>query len=571
MCLLTGNRWFNAKKGTVEKCDFCPDMVRDGELPHCVTACPNGVFYFGDENEDAVSNGEDTVKFSELLTTRAGYRAMEDLGTKPRVYYLPPVNRLFPFKDMEPTAKKHQLQIKLIMNSQTENIHNLSENQVDQITRDLMPRKFGLYGKIWVILLVAILAGGLFFYYQQLRHGLIVTGLRDYTIWGIYIANFVFFVAVSLVGSLVSAILKLTNVHWRTPLTRISEMIAVASILFGGLVIIIDMGRPDRFLNVIIHARIQSPITWDVIVITTYLFISALLLYLPLLPDLALMRDRLRNIPKWQQWLYRFMANNWHNTPEQRKILNKAVTLLSVLIIPVAFGIHTVTSWLFATTLRAGWDSTNFGPYFISGAFMVGAAAVIACMFVFNKFYKLESYITLKHFDRMAKLLVLLSLVYLYFNINEYFVPAYKMKGSDSAHLHELFTGIYAPLFWSVQIGGMIIPIILLLFKKGRSPLPMFIISIMVIVGAWFKRFLIVIPTLNHPYFPMDQAPAAWRHYTPTLAEWWITASTLAGALLIVTLLVRYFPIIPVVETIEEKEHPVEDPGIEPAFENQTV
>lgn len=96
----------NAKKGTVEKCDFCPDMVRAGELPHCVTACPNGVFYFGDENEDAVTNGEDTVKLSELLTTRAGYRAMEELGTKPRVYYLPPVNRLFPFEEMEEEVKE---------------------------------------------------------------------------------------------------------------------------------------------------------------------------------------------------------------------------------------------------------------------------------------------------------------------------------------------------------------------------------------------------------------------------------------------------------------------------------
>jgi len=91
----------NAKKGTVEKCDFCPDQVRQGEMPHCVTACPNGVFYFGDENEDAVSNGEETLKLSELLTTRAGYRALEELGTKPRVYYLPPVNRLFPFEDMK--------------------------------------------------------------------------------------------------------------------------------------------------------------------------------------------------------------------------------------------------------------------------------------------------------------------------------------------------------------------------------------------------------------------------------------------------------------------------------------
>jgi molybdopterin-containing oxidoreductase family membrane subunit len=331
-------------------------------------------------------------------------------------------------------------------------------------------------------------------------------------------------------------------------------MIAVAAILFAGLVIIIDMGRPDRFLNVILHARIQSPITWDVIVITTYLFISMLLLYLPLLPDLALMRDRFKSVPKWQQKLYAIMANNWRDTPEQRKILNKAVTILSVLIIPVAFGIHTVTSWLFATTLRPGWDSTNFGPYFISGAFMVGAGAVIAAMYIFRRFYGLKTHITDAHFDRMGKLLVLLSLVYLYFNVNEYFIPAYKMKGSEAAHLRELFTGDYAPLFWSVQIGGMVIPILFLLFKKGRTPFPMFIIACMVIVGAWFKRFLIVIPTLNHPYFPMDQAPVEWRHYSPTLGEWFITAGTLAGALLVITLLVRLFPIIPVVETLEEEE-----------------
>jgi molybdopterin-containing oxidoreductase family membrane subunit len=349
-------------------------------------------------------------------------------------------------------------------------------------------------------------------------------------------------------------------------------MIAVASIMFAGLIIIIDMGRPDRFLNVIFHARIQSPITWDVMVITTYLFISMLLLYLPLLPDLAMMRDKLRNIPKWQQKMYAFMANNWRNTPEQRKILDKAVTILSVMIIPVAFGIHTVTSWLFATTLRAGWDSTNFGPYFISGAFMVGAGAVIAAMYVFRKFYNLEEYITLSHFDKMGKLLVLLSLVYLYFNVNEYFIPAYKMKGSESAHLNELFTGIYAPLFWAVQIGGMVIPILILVFNKGRKPLPMFVVAILVIVGAWFKRFLIVIPTLHHPYFPMDQgASETYTHYVPTTAEWFITAGTLAGALLIVTFLVRFFPIIPVAETIEEEDEMNEEMAMETKLNKQIV
>ena len=175
-------------------------------------------------------------------------------------------------------------------------------------------------------------------------------------------------------------------------------------------------------------------------------------------------------------------------------------------------------------------------------------------MYVFRTFYYLDKYLTAKHFNYMGRLLVLLSLVYLYFNINEYFVPAYKMKAQESAHLKELFYGSYAPLFWAVQVFSMIIPIIVLLFKWGRRPLPMFVVSIFVIVGAWFKRFLIVIPTLSHPYIPMTRVPESWQHYFPTFKEWWITAATLAGALLVVTILTRLFPVIPVAETIEEAE-----------------
>ena len=424
---------------------------------------------------------------------------------------------------------------------------------LDKLNEELMPRAFGRYGRIWVALLSFIFFVGLHFYIQQWQNGLIVTGLRDYTVWGIYISNFVFFVAISLVGSLISAILKLTNAHWSTPLTRISEIIAVAAIIFAGIVIIIDMGRPDRFLNVILYGRIQSPITWDVIVITTYLFISLLLLYLPMLPDLAILRDKFKSTPGWQSKMYSFMANNWQGKPEQIAMLKKSVFILSVLIIPVAFGIHTVTSWLFATTFRSGWDSTNFGPYFISGAFMVGAGGVISAMYILRKSYNLKDFITDDHFDKMGKLLVLLSMVYLYFNINEYFIPAYKMKGTEAEHLHELFTGSYSTMFWSVQILGMMVPIIVLLFAKGRKPLPMFIMSLLVIVGAWFKRFLIVIPTLNHPFFPKDQAPEEWIHYSPTIAEWSITLGTLAGALFIITFFVRYFPIIPIQETYDER------------------
>lgn len=428
------------------------------------------------------------------------------------------------------------------------------ETLINNLKADLLPQKFGLKGKVWVFLLIIMISVGFYAYYLQLRDGLIVTGMGDYVSWGIYISNFVFLVAVSLVGSLITAVLYLANVGWRAPLTRIAEVIAVACIIFAGLIIIVDMGRPERMLNLFIYGRIQSPILWDVIVVMTYMTISLLLLYFPLLPGMAYCRDHMPDIPKWQHKMYVILSLRWKGTRDQFNKIHKAIRILSILIIPVALSIHTVTSWLFATTFRAGWDSTNFGPYFVSGAFLVGAAAVIAGMYVFYKFYKnYDRYITKDHFDKMGKLLVMLALVYLYFNINEYIVPAYKMKGMEGIHMRELVLGHYAGMFWFAQIGGMILPLVLLMFKKMRNPLPMFIIALVVIVGAWVKRFLIVIPTMLHPFIPIQEVQEKWTHYTPTWQEMAITGASLAGALLVMTIFVRFFPILSIWEIAEER------------------
>jgi len=421
----------------------------------------------------------------------------------------------------------------------------------EQLTDDLAPKKFGLYGKIWIGFLLVIIIGAIYAYYLQFTEGLIITGMRDYSLWGIYISNFVFFVAISLVGSLVTAVLRLSGVTWATPLTRISEIIAVAAIIMGGLTIIIDMGRPDRILNLFLHGRLQSPIVWDVIVVTTYLTISVLLLYFPLLPDLQILRRKFKSNKKLSKIYARFSLN-WSGTKEQKSIYNWSIRTLSVLIIPVAFGIHTVTAWLFAATYRPGWDSSNFGPYFIAGAFVAGAGAVISVMYILRRTHNLQEYITDFHFDIMGKLLVLLILIYIYFNVNEFLVPALKMRESEAIHLKSLFIGDEALLFWSAILGGLVIPAILLLFKKMRKPLPLFFIGIAVVVGAWWKRYIIVIPTLLHPFLPKQGVPESWHHYSPTHLEWLITWGTLAGAMLIVTLLVRYVPIIPIHETAEE-------------------
>lgn len=432
-----------------------------------------------------------------------------------------------------------------------------AETTIKELTEDLQPRPFSKAGMMWVAALSLLIINGLYSYYRQLNDGLEVTAMNNYVSWGIYISNFVFFVAVSLVGSLISAILKLSNAKWSVPLTRIAEIIAVACIMFAGLIIIVDMGRPERFYFLFIHGRIQSPIIWDVLVVTTYLVISILLLYLPLLPDLAILRDRMKNIPKWQHKLYRILSLKWTGSKGQYAIMNKSIKILAVLIIPIALGIHTVTSWLFASTVRPGWNSTNFGPYFVAGAFMVGAATVIAAMFVARRYYRLEKYFTDEIFDKMGKLLVLLSLIYLYFNINEYLTPAYKMMAAERGHLETLFAGEFAWIFWPVMIIGIVLPIILMLFKWGRKPLPIFIICIVVIIGAWFKRYLIVVPTLFHPILPpIEQGgilPTA-IHYYPTWHEWSITIASVAAAMFVITILFRYLPFVGIAEMAEQKE-----------------
>ncbi len=415
-----------------------------------------------------------------------------------------------------------------------------------------MPQKFGRRGMIWIAILVTVACIGAFAYIKQLREGLVVTNMGDYVSWGIYISNFVFFVAVSLVGSLITAIFRLTNVPWRTPLTRIAEIIAVSNITFASLIIIVDMGRPERLLNLFIHGRIQSPILWDVIVITTYFCLSLLLLYITLLPDIKMMIAAKNKLGKPFSKLYRWLGSFWKETNPQEKMRDRSITILCITVIPVAFCIHTVTSWLFATTYRPGWDSSNFGAYFVSGAFLVGAGAVVVAMYVFRRIYKLENYITEMHFDKMGKLTVMLALLYLYFNVNEFLVPAFKMKKEETEYLSGLFTGDYAPMFWFAILVGMILPILILIFPKGRKPNAMFVVGVMVVVGAWFKRYLIVTPTLLHPFLPKYDSPARFSYYFPSWEEWAITAGSLAGVLLIITFFARVFPVISIYKTLED-------------------
>ena len=424
----------------------------------------------------------------------------------------------------------------------------------DTLLNDLAPQKFGKAGIIWTWSLVIISIIGIIAYIDQVIRGQVVTNMHDYALWGIYISNFVFFVATSFVGTLTVAILRLTHNAWRTPIVRIAEIISLASIIMAGITIMIDMGRPDRLLYLFIYGRMQSPIIWDVIIIPTYIVISLLLLYFPLLPDLAILKKHYSKInPNLSKWYGRFSLN-WTGSAAQKKIQLKSIKLIVILIIPAGFILQTIDAWLFSTLFRVGWDSTNMGAYFISGASVAGIGALVTVVYVIQKAYNLEAYITDFHFDKLGKFLVLTCLIYLYFNINEYLIPEFTSKKEEITHVNVLFSGEYAPLFWFVIIGGLIIPIIVLLFKQGRKPLPMFLIGLLVVVGSWWKRYLIVTPTLLHPFLPIQGVPESWHHYFPSLHEWAITTATLTMALLIITGLVRYLPIIPIQRTADEHE-----------------
>lgn len=409
--------------------------------------------------------------------------------------------------------------------------------------------------RAWVVLLTLICAAGVGAWIWQLREGLGVTAMRDYVSWGVYISLLFFFVGISLIGALVSSALRFSNAKWRFPLMRIAEAVTLSSVFFAALMPVLDMGRPERLYFLLTHGRLQSPILWDVVAIATYFFGSLLFFYLPLIPDLALMRDRLTDAPPRRRRLIKFFAANWTGSEAQHKVLDKGIRIMSVLILPVAVSVHTISAWLIAMTLRPGWNTSIMGPYFVFGALMAGCAIMILIMSVLRKNYHLEHYIGHSHFSKMAMLLLALTCVYLYLNLNKYGVPAYVMKSEEKAVLEDLLTGNHSLMFWAVQIGGLALPIVLLSFSRVRHSIRGVVwVSGLVLAGALLNRYLIVVPNLMHPFLPIQNPEPGYATYFPTWVEWTMTAASLGGFVLLVLLLFKPFPVVTIWETALETE-----------------
>jgi molybdopterin-containing oxidoreductase family membrane subunit len=232
---------------------------------------------------------------------------------------------------------------------------------------------------------------------------------------------------------------------------------------------------------------------------------------------------------------------------------------MSLVIIPVAVSVHTVVSWIFSMTLRPGWHSTVFGPYFVIGAIFSGIAALLTAMAVFvTAFPTLQKYVTLDVFKKLASLLLAVTLLYIYFTVSEYLTMGYSSESSDARLLDVLFRGQYAWMFWTMAIVGLVIPAILLALPRTRTLRGIITASVMINVGMWLKRYVIVVPTLSTPFMPTASGDPL--HYVPTWVEWAITVGAFAGFCLLYLLFAKLFPIISVWEVVESPK-PVAEPA----------
>src|SRR5512146_2828213 len=354
--------------------------------------------------------------------------------------------------------------------------------------------------RFWLMaaVLAAVSLWGVNAYLVQFRWGLGVTDLNVPVYWGVYITNFVFFIGISHAGTLISAILRLCHAEWRRSITRAAEVITVLVLFFGVGSVIVDLGRPERALNVLRYPNIRSPLLWDVCSISVYLTASSIYLFLPLIPDLAILRDHGGK----PTWLYRLMALGWQGTERQKRILNRAIAVMAVLVIPIAVSVHTVVSWVFAMTVQPMWHSTIFGPYFVVGAIFSGIAALIIAMALIRRIYFLQDYLKQVHFNNLGLLLLVMALLWFYFTFAEFITTFY---GSDPSHLvvfYSKLNGRYAVPFWTMVVTCFIIPVGILARRKTRTITGCVIASISVNIGMWLERFTIVVPTLSQPRLP---------------------------------------------------------------------
>jgi Ni/Fe-hydrogenase subunit HybB-like protein len=433
-----------------------------------------------------------------------------------------------------------------------------------QVNRDIL-RILSRPGKGWWALFLLSLGGvGLFFgaWFYQIVTGIGVSGLMSPVGWGVYITTFVFWVGIAHSGTLISAILFLFRAPWRQSIYRAAEAMTVFAVMTAGLFPLIHLGRVwhgywlipypnERFL----WPNFRSPLLWDVFAVTTYFTVSAVFFYLGTLPDVAAARDQASG---WRKKLYTVVALGWRGTDREWHHFGKAYVFLAAFATPLVLSVHSVVSWDFAMSIVPGWHATIFAPYFVAGAIFSGVAMVITLTVPLRKIFKLEAYLTVRHFDAMAKLILLTSLIVLYAYLTEFFMAWYSGEEVERSSFWNRLFGPYWWATWIMLVCNGLVPI-LLWFRRVRHSIPaLFVISLFINIGMWFERFVIIVTSLSHEYMPF-----AWGLYRPSVTEMAIVAGSFGWFFFWFLLFTRILPPVAIAELKEVLPAPLRRRGKE--------
>jgi molybdopterin-containing oxidoreductase family membrane subunit len=428
------------------------------------------------------------------------------------------------------------------------------------VNRDVMAtlRPPGNLYFAWMCIVGLLLACFFLAWSYQIFAGMGAAGKRTPQMWAMYITSFVFWIGIGHAGTLISAVLYLFRARWRTSIYRAAEAMTIFAVMTAGLFPMIHAGRMwfayfllpypnQRYL----WPNFKSPLVWDVFAISTYLSISTVFFIVGLIPDIAAVRD---GSVGWRRRIYAMLALGWEGSDSQWRHYRRAYGLLAAFATPLVLSVHSVVSWDFAMALVPGWHSTLFAPFFVDGAIFSGFAMVLVLVLPMRYFFNLNAYLTERHLDMMAKLILVTGLVLTYFYACELFTSWYSGEHIEKASLFWRLTSTYWWALFTMYFCNCVSPLILFWKKARTSPVILYVVSILVLIGMWFERFNIIVPSLGHDFYPYT-----WGIYVPTVTDSTIVIGSFAWFFLLFLGFIKVMPSLSVVEVKETLPPPMKE------------